>query len=376
MIEMVKSPSMRVLSKGCLALWLVVSIVFALLFLAAGAQARGTNASDGATATPIGEAATAGGAPAEQAPTEAEAPPAAEEAPATAQAPPAAGEAPTTAQAPPAAEEAPTGAEASPPADEASTTAEAPPATGEASTTAEASPTTEETSTAAEAPPAAERGAIEALLEQAASEVAAEAGAAGPATEETARDSQASVVASSLSHEEAAGGSIAVTSAIVTGASPEISTSPVQTQLPPTLRPRKISARRAGQVGCELAPIGAPITAGCAGGWLGISAAPSVSTTPFTTAGKPPASTADAPAGNEDGGGAVENHPAPPTPGPGPGGAGGGSAAGAGSGSASSAAFTLVGVLLQAGPRALRRLRLAQPSWRTSFFVLIPERPD
>jgi hypothetical protein len=24
----------------------------------------------------------------------------------------------------------------------------------------------------------------------------------------------------------------------------------------------------------------------------------------------------------------------------------------------------------------MRRLRLAQPSWRTSFFVLIPERPD
>jgi hypothetical protein len=136
---------------------------------------------------------------------------------------------------------------------------------------------------------------------------------------------------------------------------------------------RTASARHAEQMGCELGAI----TAGCAGGQLEISPTPPASSAAFAGAlASPTAITAGAPAVGKDGGSGVENHPSTPAPGPGPGGAGGGSAAGSGSGSAPSPSFTLVGVLLQAGPRAMRRLRLAQPSWRTSFFVLIPERPD
>ena len=66
MIELVKSPSTRVLPKGRLALWLVVSLVFAALLFAASAQAGGTNAPDGAAETPIGEAATESSTPPER----------------------------------------------------------------------------------------------------------------------------------------------------------------------------------------------------------------------------------------------------------------------------------------------------------------------
>jgi hypothetical protein len=66
--------------------------------------------------------------------------------------------------------------------------------------------------------------------------------------------------------------------------------------------------------------------------------------------------------------------PTSPTPGPAPAGAAGGAAVG-GSGIAPTAFLTLAGLLLLAAPHALRRLRLSSRPWRTSFFVLIPERP-
>ena len=79
MIELVKSPSTRVLSKGCLALWVVVSLVFAALLFAVSAQAQGTNTPDGAAETPIGEMATKSGALPEEVPSVTEqAPPVAE----------------------------------------------------------------------------------------------------------------------------------------------------------------------------------------------------------------------------------------------------------------------------------------------------------
>jgi hypothetical protein len=113
---------------------------------------------------------------------------------------------------------------------------------------------------------------------------------------------------------------------------------------------------------------------GDARGLLEISTNTSASTIHLATVeASSRATTAGGSAGGD--GGSVVGHPSPP-PGPGSGGAGGGSAAGGGSGSASSAPFTLVGTLLQAAPRAMRRLLLAQQSWRTSFLVLIPERPD
>jgi outer membrane biosynthesis protein TonB len=340
MIELVKSPSTRVLLQGRLALWLVVSLVFAVLLFAADAQARGANAPDSAAETSIGEAVTESGAPPEEAPLAPEeappaVPPAAEEAPlAPEEAPPAV---------PPAAEEAPLAPEEAPPA--------VPPV-------------------AKEAPTAVEKKTVE--------QTAAEAGSDDPA-QGMGEDPQVPADASGLTHNDAAGEvapgvSIAMTTAVAPGAPSEIST--VQDQPSLALRARTISARCAGQVSCELAAIGASITASYTCGWLGISAVSSVSTILATIDASPTAIAAGAHSGSQGGGSAVENHPSAPLPGSGgSGGAGGGSAAAGGSGSASSASSTLVGVLLQAAPRATRRLRLAQPSWRTSFFVLIPERP-
>jgi hypothetical protein len=62
--------------------------------------------------------------------------------------------------------------------------------------------------------------------------------------------------------------------------------------------------------------------------------------------------------------------------GEGGGSSGGAAAGGGGSGSSSSSASVLVAPLLRAAPGAVRLLPIAQPTWRTSFFVLIPERPD
>jgi hypothetical protein len=169
--------------------------------------------------------------------------------------------------------------------------------------------------------------------------------------------------------------SLAVTAAAAPDVPSEIPTVYDQPSL--ASLPRTISVHREGQANCESLAMGAAIVADDADGWFGLVAATSTSTANFAAVDTwPTASTAGAPAGSQDGGSAVENHPSSPAPGPAPGGAGGGAAAGGGSGSASSAAFTLVGALFHAAPRAIRRFRLAQPSWRTSFFVLIPERPD
>ncbi len=360
MIELVKSPSTRVLSKGRLALWLVVSLVFAGLLFAVGAQAQGTNAPDGTAETPTGEAATKSGAPPEQAPSVVEqAPPAAEEAPPSVeQAPPVVQEAPSVVeQAPPAAEEAPPSVE------------QAPPVVQEAPSVVEQAPPVVQ-----EAPSVVEKKTVE----QTAGEVAAEAGS--EATHGPGEASQVPVGASGLTHKDATGEvapeiSIAVTTSVAPAAVSEISTSPVQDQPPLTLRPQTISARGAGQTSC----LRVSIAGGYADDWLDISVASSVSNIPFTTAeASPTAIAAGAPAGSLGDGSTVENHPSAPGSGfgGGGGGGGGGSAAAGGSGSASSASSTLVDVLLQAAPRAMRRLRLAQPSLRTSFFVLIPERPD
>ncbi|MGA9286199.1 MAG: hypothetical protein WBV85_12245 [Solirubrobacteraceae bacterium] len=299
MIELVKSPSMRVLSKDRLALWLVVLLAFAALLFAAGAQAQGTNAPEGAASS-------------EQAPAVVE-------------------------PAPPVVEEAPAVVEPAPPVVE-------------------------------EAPAVIEKKTVE----QTAGEVTAEAGS--EATQGSREGLQVPAGSPGLTHKDATGEvapeiSIAVTTSVAPVATSEISTSPAQDRRPLAFWPQTISARRAGQMSCARASI----TAGYAGGWLDISVASSAPNVPFATADvSSTAITAGAPAGNLGSGSAIENHPS--APGSGSGG-GGGSTAGGGSGSASSASSTLVDVLLQAAPRAMRRLRLAQPSWRTSFFVLIPERP-
>jgi hypothetical protein len=392
MIELVKSPSTRVLSKGRLALWLLALLVFAALVFAVGAQAQGTNASE----TPIGEAATKNGAPpeevssvVEQAPTAVEqTPPPVEEslppveqAPVVEQAPPAVEEAPPVAeQAPIPAEQTPSAVEESPaPVEQAPVVEQAPPVVEQAPPVAEqAPPPVEQTPPVAEkTPPPVEEAspvAEKKTAEQTAGEVAAEAGS--EATPRSGEASQVPVGASGLTRKDTTGEvapeiSIAVTTSVVPAAASEISMSPVQPQSPRNLRPQTISARGAGQMSC----VRASITAGYPGGWLDISLASSLSDVPFITADVSSTAIASGtPAGSLGNGSTVENHPS--SPGSGFAGGGGGSAAGGGSGSASSASSTLVDVLLQAAPRAMRRLRLAQPSWRTSFFVLIPERPD
>jgi hypothetical protein len=433
MIELVKSPSTRVLIQGRLALWLIVSLVFVALLFAAGAQAA-----PGEVPPTAEEASPAASAVAGEVPSTAEearsvdeeapsgvgesppaAPPVAGEVPSTAEearsvdeeapsgvgesapaAPPVAGEVPSTAEeARSVAEEAPSGVGESPPA--------APPVAGEVPSTAEEarSVAEEAPSVAGESPPAAPPVAGEApppapptakevppvaeeaptavekkTVEQTAGEVAAEMGS--EVIHGMGEDPQVPADASGMTHKDAAGEvapgvSIVVTTAIAPDAPPEIST--VQDQLSLTSRPRTTSARCAGRVSCELAAIGASIRASYTCGRLGISAVSLVSTILATidASPSPTAITAGAHSDSQDGGSAVENHPPAPLPGSGgSGGGSGGSAAAGGAGSASSASSTLVGVLLQAAPRAMRRLRLAQPSWRTSFFVLIPERPD
>jgi hypothetical protein len=238
---------------------------------------------------------------------------------------------------------------------------EVPPTPGKAPPVAEETPTAGEKKT----------------VEQTDGEVAAETGS--EATQEGTREgSQLPTGASGPTHKDAAAEVapavlLAVTPSVVPGASPEIST--VQDQLPLTLRRRTISARCAGQASCELAAIGASIAASYACGWSGISALSPVSTIFASIDASQAAITAGPHSGSQGGGSASENLPSSPIPGSGSGGEGGGSAGAGGTGSASSASSAPVGVLLKAAPRALRRLRLARPSWRTSFFVLIPERP-
>jgi hypothetical protein len=404
MIELVKSPSTRVLSKGRLALWLVVSLVFAALLFAVGAQAQGTNATDGTAETSIGEAATKSSASeeapsvVEQAPVAEEAPPAAEQAPSVAEqapvaeeAPPAAEQAPSSAEQAPVAEEAPPAVEQAPEqapsaAEQAPVAEEAPPAVEQAPPVAEqAPPVVEQVPVAKEAPPVVEKpppvveeapSVIEKkTVEQTVGEVVAEAGS--EATHGSGEDSQVPSGATGLTHKDVTGTvapeiSIAVTASVAPAAS-EISTSSVQYQSPLALRPQTISVRGAGQTSC----VRASVAGGYAGDWLDISVASSISNIPFTTAeALPIAIAAGVPAGSLGNGSTVENHPSAPGSGFGGGGGGGSVAGGGGSGSASSASSTLVDVLLQAAPRAMRRLRLSQPSLRTSFFVLIQERPD
>ena len=141
-------------------------------------------------------------------------------------------------------------------------------------------------------------------------------------------------------------------------------------------RPGETATFRAGAVSCELATVGIPERAECASDWLEASAG-AASLASFDPAGAPQRSSASDPRPSPDEGGSpVQNRAPAPGPVPGPGGVGGGSAAGSGSGSASPASFTLVGIRLQRAPGATRQLQLRRLSWRASFFVLIPERPD
>lgn len=379
-IRMGESPSMRIFSRGPLTPWLAILVMFAVLLPAATAQASEPSAPPDAAETPIQEAAPESGALAEETPPAAEAAPPAEAPPAEGSsaaeaASPVAEEAPSSAEEAPSAAEAPPAEAAPPPAEETSPPAqEAPPPTQELPPVAEAAPPAEEAPPVAEAPPVIEE-ALGQTVGSSVGEAVSKTASEDLAPEEAGAGPQASAVPSP----EGTGGEAApeVSPALApmptSGYLSAISMS--STQSPLGGPDRQTSARRLGLLSCSLAALVGPIAANCAGGWLDIATARSASSNPFAAPRLSlTAIAADASTRHVDGS-AVENHPTRPTPGSGSGGVGGGSA-GCGSGSAASACFTLAGLLLQAAPSAMRRLRLSQPSWRTSFFVLIPERPD
>ncbi len=138
------------------------------------------------------------------------------------------------------------------------------------------------------------------------------------------------------------------------------------------------AAQHAEALSCELSALGGRATDNCTVGWLGEKRLAESSTIGFARVDGSFATAMGGglpPGGGGHGGSAVGNSPVSPTPGPAPGGASGGAAVGGGSGVAPSAFLSLAGLLLLAGPRAMRRLRLSSRPWLTACFVLIPERP-
>lgn len=134
---------------------------------------------------------------------------------------------------------------------------------------------------------------------------------------------------------------------------------------------RLTAAQRAADLSCQLSGLSGPSAGECAAALAGEQRSPASTATlvavPATTGTGAP------PDGGYSGSTGASRSAAPP-PGPAPSGAFGGSSAG-GAGGALSGFFTLAGLLLLAGPRAMRRLRLSCRPWLTAFFVLIPERP-
>jgi hypothetical protein len=140
---------------------------------------------------------------------------------------------------------------------------------------------------------------------------------------------------------------------------------------PPT--PLKASSQWPAQLGVELSALGLPMTGGPKTPWG--SAQPLLAATPAKLAAEAD-SLETGPAGAVGGDGHSGSGAPPVTPGPGPapGGAAGGASGGSG-GIALSGLLPLAGLLLLAGPRAIRRLRLSCLPLLTAGFVLIPERP-
>jgi hypothetical protein len=130
------------------------------------------------------------------------------------------------------------------------------------------------------------------------------------------------------------------------------------------------AAQRAAELSCQLSGMAGTANDNCGASWLGAQASLSAQAEGFRAPSGSRTGPPDEGYGDSVGG----SHPVIPAPAPAPSGAVGGSAAG-GSGVSPAGFFSLAGLLLLAAPRALRRLRLLCESWRTAFFVLIPERP-
>jgi outer membrane biosynthesis protein TonB len=134
---------------------------------------------------------------------------------------------------------------------------------------------------------------------------------------------------------------------------------------------RLTAAQRAADLSCQLSGLPGLPAGECATALAGEQRYPASTA---TLVGVPATTGTGGPPGGGYSGSTGASRSAAPPPGPAPSGAFGGSAAG-GAGGALSGFFTLAGLLLLAGPRAMRRLRLSCRPWLTAFFVLIPERP-
>jgi hypothetical protein len=134
---------------------------------------------------------------------------------------------------------------------------------------------------------------------------------------------------------------------------------------------RLTPAQRAADLSCQLSGLPGALAGECAAALAGEQRSPASTATLVAV---PSTTGTGAPPGGGYSGSTGGSRSAAPPPGPAPSGAFGGSSAG-GAGGALSGFFTLAGLLLLAGPRAMRRLRLSCRPWLTAFFVLIPERP-
>jgi chemotaxis protein histidine kinase CheA len=366
MIALLKNPLTPLPSKGRFAPRLVLSLAFVLslalagLLFAASTQAQGANAPESTTEAPPAEAAPESSVPSEQtvppateqvSPTGEEAPPTIEQTPPVAEGPP-----PPSEQTPPAAENPPPASEPTPPPG----TEQTPPISAEAPPGAE------------NAPPALEQE----TTEKQAGEAGGEANSEERATEGVG-DSQSPPLASGSDHKELADevaptSSTTATTSTTDMETPVISLSAKASQTPTALESLRSSERRqARQISRELAAFGASMIAtGSVRRWLDTLETSSV------YVGASPVAMSATGGRARDRNAAIQSHTSGPGPGPAPGGtSGGGSATGAGSGAAPSAASMLMAALLQAAPTAMQRLCVSQPSWQTSFFALIPERP-
>jgi hypothetical protein len=418
MITLLRSPLMPLPSKGRPALWLVVSLVFAVslafagLLFAASARAQEANAPESTTEAPTGEAAPESGVPPAQtttpsageqvAPTGEQAPSATEQPQASdehEQSPSATEESATPAeQTPPVAEDPPPTSEPTPPApeDPSPTNEPTPPAPEDPPTTNEPTPPAPEnpptttppvseqsSPTGGKTPPAAEEAPAHEpqTTEKSGGKADGETGSEGLTTEGTG-DPQTPADASGSDHKEPANEVVPASSPVATAsgtdvAMPVVSMPAGESQTPGTLESLTSSARRQARQG-ELAAFEAStIAADSIGRWLDTPGVSSVSTIALVAIDASPVAmiATGALARDRDSGSALESHTSGSGPSPAPGGAGGGSAAGAGSGAASSASSILMDALPPAAPNAMLRLYVSQPSWHTSFFALFPERP-
>ena len=379
MISAANPSSIRRIGPLCAALGVVVSLLFAGLLAFTDAPARADTAGEGPLSAeqgeqnpPAGEEAQWPTEPAPPAPVEtAETPPAEE--------PPASETAPAQVQD---AEEAPAAAEETPPPETEMPPVEPPPAQqveppAPPEVEAPAPPEVEAPAPVEEAPAPVEEAPAP-VEEAPAAEVPAPVGEPIEVPEHEEKGGktplegagQETTIISSQSSTGSA--STPAVSGTETGDAPEVETTLWPSQLPIATLPPDRSKRPSGPAGCGLE---ASITSSCGVGWLSLSTQSTSPTTVLITSGSFRSSitgteTEDASHRRTS----VENSPSAPSPAQGPGGSGGVSAAGGGS-SAACSAFASAGIKLCHAEISTRAVILDQPSWRTSFFVLVPERP-